>query len=301
MVDRIRLEEFRARFGIATDAEALARFRKRVVHAALTSLNALPKDDRISFEKEFAFRNGSDVVFGQNWGGGLDLRHGVIEELERAKTFIQLIERLQQLLWTFEAFGLFKDKQRYGNRDYAGLVFAGELGRAIELSPGIDLRLQNVAERFELAPAGVQLLDDAVDTVTQWLSGFPDVEKEYRQTLRILAEKRRDQYRQAQDGLRFALEKLLKLLLTNNSPLESQGRPLKVWLASRGVTEPLRDLAVQIMVLVTKQYQNTVVKHDNSVADGVAKTWSDHEVEYILYQYTTLLRLILEASHAADT
>ena len=160
--------------------------------------------------------------------------------------------------------------------------------------------MQHVAEKFELVPAGVQLLDDAVDTVTQWLSEYPDVQKEYRQTLRILAEKKRDQYRQAQDALRFALEKLLKVLLGNNIPLEDQRKPLKEWLAKRGVTEPLREVAVQIMVLITKQYQNAVVKHDNSVADGAVKTWGDHEVEYVLYQYTTLLRLILEASQATD-
>jgi hypothetical protein len=157
------------------------------------------------------------------------------------------------------------------------------------------------AGRVELVPAGIDLMDDVVDRVAQWLSQYPDVQKEFRQTLIILAEKKREQYRQAQDSLRFALEKLLKIILKNDSRLEDQGKSLKEWLAQRGISKGVRDVAVQIMILLSKEYQNAEVKHDNSVGSGDVKNWADHEVEYLLYQHATLLRLLLEASEHGPT
>jgi hypothetical protein len=291
-MNRERLEQFRSRFGIQADEGEFARFQTRVVHAAKTSLWDPGNRGRIQLEKEFALRNGSELTLG-GYGG---VYHGIIEELQGAKSFVQLIDRTQQLLWSFERLGYFKDVHRYSEDERVGLMFAEELRRAIELSVGIDVRLQAMADRVELVPAGVAIMDDAVDGVTQWLSRYPDVQKEFRQTLTILAEKKREQYRQAQDSLRFALEKLLKLILGNNIRLEEQGKNLKEWLAHRGVSKNLRGAAVQIMILLSKEYQNATVKHDNAVADGNAKEWADHEVEYLLYQYTTLLRLLLEAS-----
>lgn len=295
MVDRDRLDAFRKRFGLGSDTEALKRFRVRIVHAAKESLSLLRDNDRDAFEKEFAFRNGSELLLGDSWGGGLNIVHGIVDELEHAESFPELVERIQNLLWTFEAFGYFEDRTRRSDREKAGSTFATTLQQAIDLSPGVDLRLQVSPGQVELAPAGVPLLDDVVDSATQWLARYPDVRKEFRQSLTILAEKKRAQYRQAQDSLRFALEKLLKLLLNNTNRLEDQGRPLKDWLSSKGVHDRLRDVSVQIMTLVTKQYQNAAVKHDNDPAGGAAKSWSDFEVEYMVYQYATLLRLLMES------
>jgi hypothetical protein len=63
-----------------------------------------------------------------------------------------------------------------------------------------------------------------------------------------------------------------------------------------GVHENLRDVAVQILGIITKQYQNAAVKHDNTVAGGAEKTWADFEVEYVLYQYAVLIRLLIEVA-----
>jgi len=293
-MNRERLEQFRSRFGIKPGDDGFKQFHMRVVHAAKANLRTL-EDQHLPLEREFAFLNGSELGLGGN-GWGVYVNHGILEELQGAKTYTQLIERTQQLLWAFASLGFFEERGRYSDRERAGLRFVEELWRAIELSRGVDLRLQVTAGCVELVPAGIDFMDDAVDRVIQWLSQYPDVQKEFRQTLIILAEKKRDQYRLAQDSLRFALEKLLKILLNNNSRLEDQGRNLKEWLAKQGITKGVLDVAVEIMMLLAKKYQNTAVKHDNSVGDGDAKSWADHEVEYLLYQHTTLLRLLLEAS-----
>ena len=300
-MNRERLEQFRARFGIKSAEGVFKQFQIRVVYAAKASLRTL-EDHRWPIEREFAFRNGSELGVGENLMGESYLQHGIVEELQSAKTYSQLIEQVQQLLWTFENLGFFEEKERYySDREYAGRRFAEELRRAIELSPGVDLRLQASAGRFELVPAGIELMDEAVDRTAQWLSQYPDVQKEFRQTLIILAEKKCEQYRQAQDSLRFALEKLLKIILKNDSRLEDQGKSLKEWFTQRGITKGVRDVAVEIMMLLTKKYQNAAVKHDNSVDDGYAKSWADYEVEYLLYQHTTLFRLLLEASERDPT
>jgi hypothetical protein len=295
MVNRERLNQFRFRFGIVPDGDALKKFQIRIIHAAVGSLRTLDNEERAKVENEFGLRNGSNVRASYNYGG-VHISHGIIEEIQNAENFPELIERTQHLLWTFEELDLFTKKDLYSNREAAGLKFAVDLKKAIELSPGIDVRIQVMGHGVEFVPAGIEILDDVVDQVVQWLSKYPDAQKEFRQTLTILAEKRREQYRQAQDSLRFALEKILKHLLGNNIPLEEQGRNLKEWLARRGVAEDLRNIVVQIMILLNKHYQNAAVKHDNAIGDGSAKEWEDHEVEYLLYQQATLLRLLLEAS-----
>jgi len=294
-MDGDRLKEFRARFGITNDPAEFVRFRTRILHAARKSLNLLLENDRDALEAEFAFRNGSHFASSRHGAFTGISPHGIVEELQQANSFPQLIERIQHVLWTFETFGYFKEKTRYGDRDYSGLKFVANLSEAIDLSPGVDLRLYIENGRAELAPAGVPILDSQVDRATQWLAQYPDVQKEFRQALWILAEKKRDQFRQAQDSLRFGLEKLLKLLLHNTSRLEDQGRPLKDWLSVNGVQDDLRDVAVQIMVLLTKQYQNAAVKHDSSIAQGEQKIWQEFEAEYMIYQYATLFRLLDEA------
>ena len=294
MVDRERLDNFRSRFGLGSDPSTFTRFRTRVIHGAETSLGLLIEPDRGALEHQFAFRNGSryDHSFGR-------CIHGVLEELEQASSYPALIERIQQLLWTFEELGYFEPRQRYGDSDSAGLFFFSKLNKAIDLSPGIDLRLQVLSpDKIELVAAGVPLLDEAVDRTVQWLARFPDVQKEFRQALTILAEKKHVQFRQAQDSLRFGLEKLLKILLTNSAPLEEQGKPLKAWLAGKGVHESLRNVSVQIMILLSKQYQNAAVKHDNAVGSGAAKSWQPFEVEYMIYQHASLFRLLAEAANA---
>ena len=298
MVDRERILDFRSRFGLESDPAAFARFRTRVIQAARTSMNLLIDSDGNVIEERFAFRDGSQFTQATSWGAGGHSRHGVIEELERAESFPRLIERVQHLLWTFEELKYFEQRARYGDSDYAGLAFVSKLREAIDLSPDVDLRLQlSSPGKVDLVTAGVPLLDDAVDRSVQWLAPYPDVQKEFWQALAILAEKREDQFRQAQDSLRFGLEKLLKILLSNSVPLEEQGRPLKAWLTRQGVHESLRDVAVQIMLLLSKQYQNAAVKHDNAVGDGATKTWRTFEVEYMIYQYAILFRLLAEAAN----
>ena len=296
VVDRERLQRFWLRFGIGDDPSAFERFRTRVVQGARASLDLLLDSERTELEQEFAFRNGSDYVQATNWGLGGHVRQGAVEELEEAQHFQQLVERVQHLLWAFETLRYFERRRRYSEREFAGIRFAAKLEDAISASSGVNLRVHVEPDNVELIPAGSPLLDDAVRDSLHWLAKYPDVQKEFRQALAILADKRANQFRQAQDSLRYALEKLLKLLLNNNTRLEDQGKPLKEWLSARGVHDAVRDVAVQIMILLTKQYQNSAVKHDSDVADGAIKSWKGFELEYMIYQYATLFRLLSEAA-----
>lgn len=296
MTDRERLEAFRGRFGIGVEPEAAKRFATRVFHAAKQSILDLEYAARYHLEGEFAFRNGSKLATRRTALGDPWIAYGILEEIEGAEGFTAVVERAQHLLWSFEARGYKLNEGRN-----PGAAFARRLEEAIQLSPGIDLRLEKVEGRVELAPAGVPLLDEAVDHSIAWLGRYPDVQKEYRLALMILAERKATQYRQAQDSLRFGLEKLLKLLLGNELRLEDQGKPLKEWLTQRGMHDNLREAAVQILGILTKHYQNAAVKHDNAVADGAAKFWSDFEVEYVIYQYAALIRLLIEATASSPT
>jgi hypothetical protein len=300
VVNRDRLDAFRLRFGLDLDPDAQNRFQIRVVHAATEALVSLDWKSRATLEKEFAFRNGSKFTTGRTVYMDPAVSHGIIEEFQASQPASKLIESVQHFLWAMEACGYILDSSNRSLQNTAGVMFVNRLEQAISLSPSVDLRLQRVAKAFELAPAGVPILDEAVDRAIEWLSRYPDVQKEFRQALTILAEQKVDQFRQAQDSLRFALEKLLKLLLNNTVPIEEQGKPLKEWMTSRGIHANLRDASVQVLGVLSKQYQNAAVKHDNTVAEGAAKSWSVYEVEYVVYQYAAIIRLLIEASESRN-
>jgi hypothetical protein len=284
-----RMDKFRSRFGLSVDTDGEAeRFRIRLLNAwdGLFDTSTHYWLERV--DREFATINGSR--FRKPGDFGLGVKEDIHEWLSRSLSFSELIRVLQNVLYAIDAVG------SSGSSNIRGR-FASAVDRAIDLSRGVDLRLDSSADTLELMPAGVEILDaETVDPAVEWLGAYPDVQKEFRTALRMLADKSRDQYRQAQDALRFGLEKLLKILLANNTRIEEQTKPLKEWLALRGVNDDLGAAAVTIMNRVFCHYQNAAVKHDNQAANGAEKTWSDFEIEYVIYQFAALVRLLMEAS-----
>lgn len=284
-MNKTRIEALYSRFGITPqDGAEQTRFQNRIVRIWLNfqelTGNIVTRDQ---IERSFACFNGSAYKPPPHVNPSTIKTH-----FSEALPFTELARLVQFLV---EAVAT-----EAGN---SAQLFFADVIRAIDVSPGINLRLENIQGKVELMPAGVAQLDDSlVDPALQWLAAYPDVQKEFRNALTILAEKDRDKYRQAQDSLRAALEKLLKIVLGNNLPLEEQKKPLKVWLLSKGAHDDFVDLVASVMDRIFKAYQNAAVKHDNDVGQGEEKRWSDFEVEYLIYQAAMLFRLLMEAARS---
>jgi hypothetical protein len=288
MNDRDRIVDFYARFGLAIDEGAeTSRFRARILKAwnAFNALAVLPSL-RDLIENEFAMLNGS----------AYRAPYSALETGETIRTWFSQDVPYRELMRRFYALlgaiSIAKDRKVE--------VLIADLSRAIDLSPGIDLRIERVSDFYELLPAGASLMDrEAVMPALAWLSAYPAVRAEFETALKILADRDSRFYRQAQDSLRKALEDLLKQLLNNNTRLEEQNRPLRDWLTIKGVHDELSNTVITVMNLLFKHYQNTVIKHDNAAASGAQQEWSAFEVEYLVYQFATLVRVLMEASRKA--
>lgn len=289
MDDRERITAFYSRFGLPVDVAAETnRFRTRL-HSAWNdfagTMAAQVFGDRI--ESEFAMFNGSTFRKRRSYGGRSET---VSTWFQERVPHEELIRRLHALLCAISAAP---------ETVTEGLV--ANLSRAINLSPGIDLRIEKIGATFELLPAGVPLMEDeAVIPALEWLRAYPSVRQEFAAALKMLADRDVGTYRQAQDSLRLALENLLKTLLNNNKPIEEQSRPLKEWLARKSAHEELGNTIVDVMDRVFKHYQNASIKHSSDAGGGGQQEWREFEVEYLVYQFATLVRVLIEASHRPD-
>lgn len=288
-IDRERIQQSDAQLSGQPGTVDVSAFRNRLLNAwkELPRWELRSGDQSYWFdeiERAFANINGSRYRKPDDFGFGS--KENIRTSLAAAGTYGSLAKQLRNLLYAFEEVG----------RHELTYAFVAAARRAIDMTAGVDLRIEVHDGQIELMRSGVAVLDDeVVDPATEWLRAYPDVRKEFRRAVQIVSERDRDSYRHAQDALRFGLEKLLKIVVGDRR-LEDQSKYVKEWLAARGVHEDLRNTIVGVMNLIFKEYQNTAVKHDNRVNAGAEKSWYDFEVEYLIYQFATLVRVIAEAA-----
>jgi len=247
----------------------------------------------MNLENRFARINGSTFIGKTNNAIGSN----ILAFLYTAKTYHHFVLYLQRLFWAIgEINASPNDVTQWGK---AVNNFVTALNAAIDLSAGITLRKIEFAKNgIELYPEGIKILDDVVDQNAVWLSSFPDIAKEYHNSLRIASTKETASYRQALDGLRYSLENLLKLVLDNSKPLEKQKEPLQKWMKSKNVHAQIRNNYTTVLDQFTL-YQNSSVKHSSNPDPDEARSYSAAELEYMIYLTSTLIRFILELYRAS--
>lgn len=169
--------------------------------------------------------------------------------------------------------------------------------RAIDLSPGVDLRIQEDGENYILVRAGDPWLDtEAVSAALDALRriGATESRKHFIASLQAFSAGDEDRLRTALNDARVALEELGHHLVDASKSLEKlQGGPLGKWLKERGVHADVRAIFEYVLSYYA-QYQNKASKHGSA--------WSSTtEVEFIIYLTAVLLhfwaRLEEEGAH----
>jgi len=164
---------------------------------------------------------------------------------------------------------------------------ADAIKEAIELSPGIGLRVVKHSGSVTFYPSGAELLDTgAVNDVLAWLENYPKVAKHFEQALKIYLDGDSDKYRNLLDNLRFATEQLLKEVLGNKKSLENQQKDLLNWLNKKGIHQEVVNLYNQLLFGQYCMYQDNAVKHNEA--------FSKNEIEFMIYQTGTFMRFLLQ-------
>ncbi|MBX2990385.1 MAG: hypothetical protein KF749_04355 [Bacteroidetes bacterium] len=216
--------------------------------------------------------------------------------IEATNTLRELVLIMQNLFWAIGDLDVaIQDKKKW---EEACRLMVENVNTVLDLSPGIRLRkLEFTGKGVQLYPLGVPILDTVVDSNVLWLGRFPDVAAEYNKALRILATNENASYRQALDCLRYAMEKLLKILFKNSLPLEKQKEELLLWMKEKGVHSQIRNNFWTMLNQFTS-FQNSVVKHDNQPQSDDPRTFTTTEVEYMTYLSTTLMHFVIEISRS---
>jgi hypothetical protein len=203
----------------------------------------------------------------------------VYKEFANSQTIIELAKMLQTLFCTLE-----------DDPNYSACIdeLFLEVQQAIEIGSSINVALSKSGKSVSLYPVGAKLLDDGIvnDSLT-WLQECPGALNAFEQALSIYLSGDKPKYRNLIDNLRIALELVLKFVLGNQKSLENQNKELDDWLQQNGVNKQIRNLYGQLLFGPYTVLQNDVAKHGDRLLLNA-------EIEYLIYQTGTFMRLLLQ-------
>jgi hypothetical protein len=197
----------------------------------------------------------------------------IYRDIQVSSNLPTLIFSLQSLLWTLE-------EEKY---PFIAEV-ANDIQTAINYSPGIEIRIINIQERYEIVLAGVRILDKKlVDPTLEWISQYDKPYKLLAEALRLYSTKDKTKYRNVLDNLRLCIELIVKSVLHNNSPIEKQRIKLLAWLKNKGMHQQIINMYCDLLDKYSL-YQNDAVKHDVK--------YKESEMEFIIYLSINFLFLL---------
>ncbi|MGK7948768.1 MAG: hypothetical protein AB4368_08165 [Xenococcaceae cyanobacterium] len=192
-------------------------------------------------------------------------------------TLQKLATVLQILFWTLEV--------KYDEIKDIASEIVKEIKRICVLTPSASFTIHKRGKQFIVYPNGDHFLDRGIiDCTLSGLEDYPEAAKPFEKALGIYLRGEKLEYRNLLDNLRFALEQLLKKILSNEKSLEKQKSHLGSWLKEKGLHSQVINL-YQTLLSQYQNYQNNAVKHDEN--------YSFDEVEFIIYLTGNFMRLLI--------
>lgn len=209
----------------------------------------------------------------------------VYKTISDSITPIQLAWHLQNL---FLVLNTIPQSKRTSEVEFMLFSFFNEFNDLLDASPSVQIRISKTKKGITVYPAGVRLMDEGLvnDNLTG-LQDYPESLKAFEQALSIYLSGDKPKYRNLIDNLRVAIEQLLCKVLNNQKSLENQSKELDDWLEKHNVHKQIRNLYGQFLFGPYTALQNDVAKH------GDEELLTD-EIEYLIYQTGTFMRLIIQ-------
>jgi hypothetical protein len=260
--------------------------------AARWGIETHPSVEFQNFKRRFAISAEDNVLWWVLNDDGTNERFGFLTGfktdvlgseyfLTNAKTLPEFLYVAQQLLWAMDEC-----------ESTVTESFVHSLREAKRYSPGIDFGIVERGGVVTIYPQGARELDKAlVEEPLEWLSGFPKIAEHVEEALKILLAKDSGKYRNALDNLRWSLEQLLRVVLSNRKPIEKQPEVLLPWLKQKGVHQQIVNMYLDLLKRFS-HYQNDAVKHGDA--------WKLAEIEMMVYSTGTLMRFLLQVRDEDD-
>jgi len=276
--------------GIAVDDNVASRFKQRLLGTLQRSGNGDWLAQNPEVDEEVAIRLGHPLDITPHHlliVGDRDRRNQRIkafgatytfELIKAAKDVPRLVFIAQCLLWETAAW----DSDRVGQ-------MTADIQRAIELSPGLRVRLVSDEGSPELIPRGVKALDKALaDEPQVWLDGHPTAQERFGRSLRLLGRNDAGSRRRGLMSMRKALQAILREVVGARGALSHQIEPLRRWLVENGVTEATARVTTACLERLTEA-DSQLSGHDSS---------AEIECEYLAYGAGALVRLVMRLSQS---
>ena len=200
-------------------------------------------------------------------------------------TLQKLATVLQILFWVLEL--------KYDEIKDIASEIVKEIRKISILTPSVSFTVHQRVKKFIVYPNGDHFLDRGIiDCTLSGLEDYPEAAKPFEKALGIYLRGETSEYRNLLDNLRFALEQLLKKILSNRKSLENQKTHLLPWLKEKGLHSQVIS-SYQTLLRDYQNYQNSAVKHDEN--------YSLDEVEFMIYLTGNFMRLLIQlASRDSD-
>lgn len=278
MVTRSELESFWRSWSYAEDpALEFAKLRNRVYEITSEFLWT-PLGRQPEFFREFCHVLGLQMP--ANIHESKFFLTILARQIEDAKTLLRLVEVIQAAIWAVRKA-----------QPSALEKFVPRLSETFQLTPTVLIDVVSTADGPILLRSGAKLMDAAlVQENLMWLADYPAALKPFREALAIYLHKDVNKYRNLLDNLRFAVEQLLRAVLSNEKSLEHQKEELLKWLAGHHFHQGVISLYQQLLFGGFSFYQNDAVKH--------AEKYTPTELEFMIYLTGTFTRLILQTARA---
>lgn len=152
-------------------------------------------------------------------------------------------------------------------------------------SLNIPYELIKDADGYFIFPKGAKELDDAlVSEPLEWLSEYPQTQKEWIEALKVYSSLTDDNASDVADKFRKALERFFQEFFGKTKSLENLKSEYGAYLKVRGIPAEISNNFETLQKSYT-DFMNNYAKHHNKTSKNV--------LEYIMYQTGNIIRLLI--------
>lgn len=181
-------------------------------------------------------------------------------------------------LWYLEItlnydFGRFVDKSELVNK----VVEALKLSNA-------NVKILKRENDYELYPIHIEFLDEplVIDNLI-WLDKYKITKEHFSSAVKM--QRKKQNYRNIVDALRFSLESFFQQLFSNKKSLENQKNNVGKFFKNNNISTTISNMYIKLFDLYTV-YNNDNAKHGDNI--------TEQEIDYLIYLTGSFIRLILQ-------
>lgn len=161
-------------------------------------------------------------------------------------------------------------------------LLVNKVAEALKLS-NANVRILKNDKKYELYPIHEEFFDESliIDNLI-WLDRYKVTKEHFSKALKM--QRKKQNYRNIIDELRFSLESFFQQLFSNKKTLENQKENIGSFLKTHNVSSIIANMYIKLLDLYTN-YNNDNAKHGNNIIG--------YEVDYLIYLTGSFIRFIL--------